>query len=455
MMAGVTSCIEDGVTTSPSAQPEFSVDTLDMGMVFTQQGTPTYSFTVRNRHDKILNISEIALRDGGKGVFRLNVDGMSGKSFSNVEIRPNDSIYVFVEATVPEVGAPLASEILDCLDFVTNGVTRSVYLRAEGQDVRRMRGVVIDTDTRLDADYPYQIFDSLVVSEGATLTLDPGVALHFHDKSILKVKGRLVSDGTPERPVNMTGDRTDNVVGSIPFDLMASQWYGVVFEPTAGGSRLTSTVIRNTVAGVTVDSVAAPDSRTPGVKFVNCRLRNSAGRALNAFHSDVEAVGCEIADASQGVAYLHGGNVRFNFCTFANYYLFTALGGPAIALDHIAYDNDDGSGLPYMQADFTNCIIYGNGADLSHGDLTGTDVYFRNCLFKSSGSDDDNFISCLWDTDPLYFTVREDYIFDYRLREGSPAAEAADPTLTLDGWATDFYGIPRRLSLGAYQATAQ
>ena len=74
---GLGSCIEDGISTSPSDQPEFSVDTLAIGDVFTDETTPTYSFKVYNRHDKVMSINSIRLT-GSKDYFRLNVDGQSG-----------------------------------------------------------------------------------------------------------------------------------------------------------------------------------------------------------------------------------------------------------------------------------------------------------------------------------------------------------------------------------------
>jgi hypothetical protein len=79
-------------------------------------------------------------------------------------------------------------------------------------------------------------------------------------------------------------------------------------------------------------------------------------------------------------------------------------------------------------------------------------VYLRNCLLKSNGDDDSNFIACLWGEDPLYYTVRNDYIFDYRLKEGSPAIGAANAQLTLSAAARDAYGLPRGTNpdLGAY-----
>ena len=61
MAAGFTACINDDISTSPSDQPTFSVDTLKMGTVFTEDVTVTHKFTVRNRNDKGINISDIRL----------------------------------------------------------------------------------------------------------------------------------------------------------------------------------------------------------------------------------------------------------------------------------------------------------------------------------------------------------------------------------------------------------
>lgn len=451
----MTACIEDGVTTNPSHQPSFSVDTLKMGLVFTEAGTPTHSFTVYNRHDKVLNISSISLREGDMGIFRLNVDGFMGKTFSNVEIRPNDSIFVFVEATLPPNGAIVPITIEDHLDFMTNGVMTSVVLSADGQDVARKRGVTITTDERWEAGKPYQIFDSLVVAQGATLTIDAGATLYFHDRAFLRVDGTLKCNGSSALPINMTGDRTDNVVSDIPFDLMSGQWSGVTFTSTSSNNEIAYTSIRNTVRGVVVDSIPHTDS--PAVTFVNCILRNSASSALTIEHACVKAVGCEIADAACGILKLKGGNSVFNQCTFANFYLFSAPGDAIISLSHLNADSDDASGLPYTTADFTNCIIYGNGADMSHGDLTGTGVMIRNCSLKSAGVDDANFISCLWECDPLFYTVRNEYIFDYRLKDESPAIGAGNLDLMLPEASIDIYGLPRGDSpdLGAYVHTPE
>lgn len=447
LFLGLTSCIEDGVTTSPSAQPLFSVDTLSLGVTFTDQPTPTARFTVHNRNSKIISISRIALREGDSAPFRINVDGFAGREFTNVEIRPSDSIFILVEATLPPNHSPRLTEVLSNLDFTTNGVTGSVVLKAEGQDVERKRGYIVTADERWTAEYPYQIYDSLVVAEGATLTLDPGVSLHFHDKAEMRVYGTLITEGTPELPVNMTGDRTDNVVGDISFDLMASQWEGLTLMPRSRGNRLSHTIVRNTVNGVWADSLSQAE-------FINCRLRNAANYPLVSRHARITLAGTEVAEGGSGLYAIVGGDVTANHCTFANYYLFTALRGPALQFFHVDEETSlADADAPYLKADFTNSIFYGLGTDMNIGDFSGTDVTFRSCVFKSSGEDDDHFITCIWDTDPLYGTVREDYYFDYRLLPDSPVRGLADPALTLPITSHDFYGEPRlpAPTHGAYQ----
>ena len=453
-------CIEDSFTDSPSDQPSFSVDTLNLGTVFTAEPTPTSRMLVYNRHAKSLSISDINISGADAACFRLNVDGVSGKRFSDVEIRAKDSIFVFVEATLPEAAGAFTADYEASLDFTTNGVRRSVVLAAHGQNVERLKAVTLDADTRFTADKPYQIYDSLVVAPGVTLTIDPGSRLCFHDKSSLIVRGTLLSEGTVEAPVVMGGDRTGNVVSDISFEIMSRQWTGVFFTATSKGNRLINTLIQNTTQGVAIAGDPDADySVTPQLYLLNSRLRNSGGLGLEALHSAIKAVGCEFAEAADGLVLLHGGKHTFNHCTFANYYLFAVLGGPAIQFSHLSSDPDtgldDGSELPYLSADFSNSIVYGLGSELSHGDLTGTDVFFRRCLLKSNGSDDENFLLCLWDCDPLYYTIREEYIFDYRLKPESPAIGAADPALTLPDAATDSYGLSRGATpdLGAYVYT--
>lgn len=446
LMASVSSCIEDGYTSSPSDRPVFSTDTLNMGTVITTDVSTTQRFTVRNPHSKGLLISDIRLEGDNADYFRLNVDGFSGKTFSNVEIRANDSIYVLVSCTLPENNVASPVELNAAIRFTTNGATDKVIVKATGQDVTRLYGPIVSENTRFAPEKPYQVFDSLVVAQDATLTLPAGTVLMFHDKAYMRVYGTLVSEGTVSQPVEMRGDRTGDVISGITFDLMAGQWHGVDFMPGSKNNSLSHTIIRNTVQGVVAEGT--------DVELINCRLRNSQFRAFSAQGTNVTAIGCEFAEAPYGTVFVAGGESVFDHCTFPNYYLFNGIYEPALTFAHLnaetAVPDFEGE---YTQARVTNSILYGLGPDIWPGTLDDTGVYLQNCLLKSPGSDDDHFVGCLWDVDPLYYTVREDYIFDYRLQEGSPAIGAGDASLSTHPAARfDFYGRERgdMPDLGAY-----
>lgn len=187
-------------------------------------------------------------------------------------------------------------------------------------------------------------------------------------------------------------------------------------------------------------------------QFAGAQLQNYT---LLAIHTGVEAAGCEFTDASYGIVGLIGGTHSFSHCTFANYYLFTALeigraARPPRRRPHLRGRRRRSA--PYLSATFTNSIIYGNGGDISHGDLDFSQVYLYRCLLKSNGTDD-HFVDCLWGKDPQYYTRREDYHFDYRLKPTSPAAAAGLPEYTSPLTPPTASAPPLRHhpTLGAYQ----
>lgn len=442
----VPSCIEDSFTTSSSDVLSFSADTVSFDTVFTGETTATKRFLVYNRHKKQLNIEHIYLSGAPDGArFFLNVDGRSGEEFRNIEVRGEDSIYVFVEAHVDANNEDLPFDVFDHLNFVTNGVQQAVVIRAAGQNANTVRDWHIVDNTTLDTNRPYRIMDSIVVEENATLTIPAGMTLYFHDKARLKVRGTLIAAGEQERPVMMRADRLDKVAGSIPFDLMSGQWDGIQIEAQSFGNELSYTTMRGSATGITVDSCGMLDRRK--LHLFNSVLHNSSSSVLKAAHAWVDAEGCEFSDAKDGVVDLTGGIYAFNNCTFANYYLFDAVSSAILSLRYVLPD-DKIYENPLMQAEFNNCVVYGNASDISIGDLAGSNVKLQYCLLRATGEDDSNFLSCIWGGDPKFYTVREDYLFDYRLKDESDAIGKGDPGLCPAAAQFDRYGNDRFLSSG-------
>lgn len=448
----MASCIEDGFTTSSSDILTFSRDTVNFDTVFTDLGTPTARLIVSNKAKKGLNISSIKFRNP-ETMFRMNVDGVSGFDFHDVEIRGKDSIYIFIECFIPETPDKSPGLVADELEFVTNGVTQTVRVEAYGQNVTRLRNKRIDVNTTLTAEQPYVIFDSLTVEPGVVLNIEPGAQLLFHDGASMVVKGTLNAVGSADRKIQMRGDRLDNVLPDVGYDILAGQWNGVRIDAGSFDNRMEFVDMRSTVFGLAVDSCA--DLSRQKLTLVNSWLHNSQGNVFNSKYAKVDAYGCCFSEAAGSVVSLTGGEHEFLQCTIANNYLFSAITGPLLWLGHVMPDDIEENQMPLMKASFENSIIYGLVDDLNIGDFTGADVYFRYVSLKSAGTDDDNFINCLWDTDPMFYTDRPIYYFNYRLQDDSPVKEAGDPELVTRIVAYDMDGVYRlinaRPSLGAYQ----
>ena len=443
-----TGCIEDGFTPSSSDVLAFSVDTVAFDTVITAQGTITKQFVVYNHSKKQLNISSIKVKGVAQGArFNINVDGLKGKEFHDIELRGNDSLYVFVEGFIDELKKDTPIEVTDDIEFVTNGVTQKVILNAWGQDVNRINGDTIWDERTFTAARPYLIYDTLVVAPTGRLTIEPGTIMLFHKGAAMKCYGKMTAIGTREKHIILRGDRLDKVVSDIDFDIMSGQWGGVVIGLGSHSNQWHYVDMNGTEFGLQISSNSP---RNPSLYMLNCRLHNSSGPVLLAWNAYITAYGCEFTDGAQGIVYLYGGNTVFAHNTIANFYLFKVAEEPLLNVFNI-----DGPECPPILAKIDNCIFYSiSKGDINAGDLTGTEIYLRNCLLKSKGTDDANFINIVWEGDPKFYTEREKYIFDYRVKDGSDAIARGDRALTPDAARYDRDGNDRFAegspTIGAY-----
>lgn len=451
-----TSCINDDIDSSPGITLDFSTDTVSFGTVFTDLGSPTARLRVINRNKKGVSISSIRFRKPDTP-FSLNVDGVSGSVFRDVEIRGNDSIYIFIECLIDADSSIEPRRIADELEFVTNGTVQEVEVEAWALNVRRLRGVTLDEDTRLTPELPYVVFDSLVVAEGAVLSIDPGTMLLFHDKARMTVRGRLDAVGAPGAMIHFRGDRIDNVLPDVGYDILAGQWEGVEIAPQSFGNRMEYVDMRSTSKGLRIDSCA--DLSRNKLTLRNSWLHNSQTSAIESKYAAVDAFGCCFSESPLAVVSLTGGAHRFVQCTIANNYLFSAVTQPNLTLSHCLPADAASSPLPLMEAEFENCIIYGIGSPIAPANLSGSSVFLRNVLLKADGSDDANFIECIWNEDPLFYTVRSDYYFNYRLMPDSPAIGKGNPAFVTSECLYDMDGVDRLSdgapALGAYAFTPE
>jgi len=462
----------ENYSANPQDRLSFSVDTLSFDTVLTTVNSPVLSFCVYNKNSKPLLISSVQLAEGINSDFKINVDGMAGSTFENVEILANDSLFVFVNVKPKENGQYTPTIFNDYIIFETHSIQQKVVLKAFGQDVYTWRGTILSVDSVLDNQKPYLIYDSLVIDEGATVEIGEGSVFYMYNDAQLIVKGTIKIKGSVEKPVIFRGSRTDYMI-TIPYDLIPGQWGGIRFESESYDNELENVRIRNGKYGMDLEVCDDPSRSKLSMK--NVVLTNVTGTLLQAVNCNITAENCEFSNAKDALLYLVGGSSRFTHCTIANYYpVYPNLGWvnsnhEALILTDIVLNWDTADDYyPVINAEFFNSIIYGSSPDLAINIRKNPDApipyLFKNCLVPTGKPDSTQVINCIFlDADSLLFqkTNPNDRVnntwypsFDFRLQKDSPAKDAADLEIAaqipydLDGYYRLTDGHP---DMGAYE----
>lgn len=364
-------------TTSPSALLDFSADTVRFDTVFTTIGSSTQLFKVYNRGDESLMLPSIRLAGGGRSGFRVNVDGLSGTEFTDVEVRHGDSLYVFVEVTVDPRDEDNPFLLRDSLQFhLQSGLCQQVQLEAYGQDMIVLRGVSFVADTTLTGERPYVVYDSLCVDSGATLHLSEGVRLHFHSEAFMRVDGTLKAEGSAERPIVFRSDRLDNLFDYLPYDRTDNQWGGITLGASSYDNYLNFVDIHSGGWGIRCDSSASDRNK---LTIENSVIHNVAGDALSAVNGRLWVGNSELTNAGSHCLRVRGGDVQVVYSTLANFYPW-AYRGAALSLSN--------EWCPLTRADFRSCIITGYSSNelmlwpTSEPDSLTFNYRFDHCLLN-------------------------------------------------------------------------
>lgn len=431
IVAGIfASCERDAFITDPDAKIRFSMDTLYFDTVFTELSTVTKSFTIHNPNKEYVKISRIQLAKGENSVFRINMDGLPGTDFRNIEIPPKDSIYIFVEATLDPNNN---DEILlqqDSIITETNGNMQDIDLVAWGQDVHMIREGLLKTQTWIN-DKPYLIIDYAIVDSLETLTLDPGVRVYLHRDAIFAVGGTLITNGEKDKQVSFAGDRLEKLYEDIP-----GQWGGIYFFAGTRDNKINYTEIKCANFGIIVDTFM---NENPTIELTNSTISHMSSVGILARGAKVKGVNNQIYNCgSTALALTIGGSYEFYHCTIANRWAFSPVrSDPSVYLSNYYFYNDTlPSGVVVQRAEvrdiekayFGNCIIWGsrdNELIIDKFPDEGILEYsFENCLGKFNPEKvqitEEHFINLINYEDPKFISWDE---YDFQLDTLSPAKD--------------------------------
>lgn len=421
----------------------FSQDTLRMDTVLTGIPTSTYQLKVYNPHKKSLLISSINLADAGNSGFRINVDGIGGSHFTEVEIAGKDSMFIFVEATLPQQDSPTTNIVRDSILFQLNGIKQEIKLWAYAQDAITFKGKVIEQDTLIDSQRPILIYDSLNVTENAHLTIAAGTRIYFHGKASMHIHGKLTTEGTLSNPVVFRGDRTDRLFSYLFYDRLPGQWGGIRFYETSYNNHLSYTDIHGGSYGIRCDSSAIDRLKLTMESSV---VKQVSGNAVELTSCQAIIVNSEISNAGGNCVSLTGGDYTFIHCTLANYFSWNVRNGATLKVRNEVGD----TAFPIHSANFHNCIIAGSYKDEIDGGRSKDEsipfnYHFSYSLINSVEEENENIVNVIWAKDDNFLKMdNRTQEYSFKIDENSKAINIGN-IADAEAYPTDRNGNPRLL----------
>ena len=495
-----SSCRKDFEFTPSTGHLEFSKDTVYLDTVFTNIGSSTYNLKVYNPSNTDIVIPTIRLNQGDASNYRLNIDGIPGKEFSNVELLAKDSMYIFVETTVDiQSLAASAKQFLytDQIEFdeggnlqkvelVTlvkdavfiypnkdaNGVVETLTFDVDGDgvaDETEIQGRFLgDSELTFTNEKPYVIYGYAAVDEGKTLTIEAGARIHFHadsgllitNNASLQVNGALSTDQEAmENEVTFESDRLEPDFEDIP-----GQWGTIWLFDGSKDNTINHATIKNAIVGILCDG--NQDATNDKLTISNTQIYNSGNFGILGRGTSISGENIVIDNAGQSaLAGTYGGKYNFTHCTIANYWTSGFRQFPSLLLNNFVTDQDNNTFTnDLVEANFNNCIIYGNdNPELLLDEQNGSAFNFKftNCLIRFEDTNN-NFTGANYNFDDssLYENVifnqdpdfRDPFANDLIIGDNSAANGQGNTTFAnqvpLDILNVDRTGSP---DLGAYQ----
>lgn len=415
----ISSCRKDFEFEPSTGNLEFSRDTIYLDTVFTDIGSSTYTLKVYNNSKNDIKIPSIALERGENSGYRMTVDGMTGegnKSFKNVELLAKDSLYIFIETTA-NIAQASAEDFLytDKILFDSGSNQQVVNLVTLIQDAyfifpNRENGIYESVDYGYDEEgnktqikgrnltenhpdngnelvwnnsKPYVVYGFASVPSGKILEVNAGARVHFHAESglivqenaTLKINGSLSPDQNLANEVIFEGDRLEPFFADVP-----GQWGFVYLRQGSKDHEINHLTLKNATIGLFVENNFGDVMR-----IHNTQIYNSSYIGILARHAKIDGFNLVVSNAGEAaVACTWGGNYNFTHCTFNNNWPSNRQ--VALLVDNfLPSQNTENIAFDLVQANFKNCIIYGNNQiemQLNKDESKLFNYQFENCFIR-------------------------------------------------------------------------
>ncbi|MBU1371847.1 MAG: hypothetical protein KKG25_00245 [Bacteroidetes bacterium] len=413
LFALIFACRKDEIIdTKPSAKLEFSKDSILFDTVFTNSGSTNRVLKVFNRNKNSVILSSINLKGGNSSAFKININGVSSSTLSDIKIRGKDSIYVFVKAFINPDNKNSPFLVEDELNFTLNGKSKKIPLIAYGQNAVYFKDTYFTTNRTFTKDKPYLFFGEAVIGNLSTITIEHGARLYFHKGAKLFIAGSLRANGTLTDSITFSSDRLERIYYDEP-----GQWQGLHFLRTSYDNLMNYATVKNALVGIRVDSLSI--NTNPKLLLANSIIKNHEVAGVLGYTATITGINNLIYNCGQFLLIgLYGGDYKFYQNTFANFNYSFPRKSPSVYLSNNL--EDKGNLNKALNATFTNNIIYGSlNRELEVNQIGNSQfsLNFQNNLIKTDQMSSWG-LSNLFNTDPLFINSRKE---EYKLEKTSLA----------------------------------
>lgn len=411
-------CKKDKLITDASAKLSFNTDSVLFDTVFTTIGSATRNFRVYNNSNQRIKIADIRMESGTNSPFILNVDGIKGKTFSDIEIAAKDSIYIFVQVNVNPTNNNSPVIISDNIVFTTNGNQQKVNLEAWGQDAYyhypnkaikfkdggflaySLLSTQTNTTITWTNDKPHVIYGWLVVDSTQHLVMNAGTRVFMHKNAGLWVYryGSININGVKGSEVIFQGTRREEEYKDIP-----GQWDRIWINEGSTNNRINYAIIKNAFIGLQPEYTGSfdqngdpnPSLRPNHLTLTNTKIQNCSLNGIYSVAYHITAGNTLVSNCQEEcLKIVLGGTYSFRHCTFSNYWSKKGTREkPCVTVSNNADVPTYGNLVFKLDSlYFGSSIIYGKLGDelalnLSTAKPAKLPQYdFVNCVLKTGGN---------------------------------------------------------------------
>lgn len=423
------SCKKDTIFSSSNIT--FSADTLVFDTVFKTdidikdlfKGTGVQQVKIYNPDNNLLNLEEIELMGGADSPFRLNLDGRSGRIFSNKKIGGKDSLFLFVDIQLNILKNPSPNPIIrDSIRVKSNGKNQYLQLLAWGQDAYFHYKKTIKNSTEWKNDKPHVIIGYTIVDTSAVLDVQQGCKIHLYNNSFLYVRrGALNFNGTLNNKIIVQGTRSE-----ASYQKITGQYYGIYFDK-ALPSKVNFTHIKNGTSAIQIYS-RDKSSNLATVTIENTIIENNARYGVFCYADPKVVLNNTLLFKNQLYSFFvfPGTTFTINHSNILGYGPSTKDNIAFALKNYYEYPEDQKPTNTSINGSIKNSVIYGYKAnefilDIIDGNKVSIDI--QNCLLKLENPMISNTVT--FNIDPGFIQINQN---NYRFNSSSPLNNKGKPS---------------------------